>query len=130
MTIQFNDEDAQKAIATTKPPQFQFTTTPPERLFAREFALTGSLGKSYRTAYPNDTPNLKPAQIRQKADHHQRHEDCPHHAALLPRTTCCTARAGPLRRTAAAVPPGGSRSPSPRTRFPRPRPGRRRGAGA
>ena len=61
---QFSDEDAKAAIQSTGSPNLQFITSPPEKLFAREMALTGDLARSYRLAFPEKCALLKPAQVR------------------------------------------------------------------
>ena len=64
---QFSDEDAQAAIQSTGSPRLQYITSPQEKLFAREMALTGDLARSYHLAFPEQVATLKPQQIRVKA---------------------------------------------------------------
>ena len=51
--MDFSDEDAKKAIAQQTPQQFEYITSPTEQLFAREFAVTGSLLGSHLLAFPD-----------------------------------------------------------------------------
>jgi hypothetical protein len=63
----FSDEDAKQAIEASSTRNLRHITSPQEKLFAREMALTGDLSRSYRLAYSQECTHLKPSQIRLKA---------------------------------------------------------------
>ena len=70
--ILFSDEDAKQAIRTANAgsmDDLQYITSPQEKLFARQMALSNDLRGSYTLAFEERvrTYSLKPAQVRVKA---------------------------------------------------------------